>query len=95
MQPIIPEEELEKLERMVRILELIVTFFKYIPLIIGVLAAISLVLAAFNFAERDYGWAIVNLILGVAGMLFVARVARRNTRHFAQPSDVAHNENGD
>ncbi|HVX02286.1 MAG TPA: hypothetical protein VHA09_03965 [Nitrososphaera sp.] len=89
----ITEEELEKLERMVRILELIVTFFKYVPVLIGVLAAISLIFAAFNFVERSYGWAIVNLILGVAGMLFVVRVIPRNTHHFAQPADVAHDDN--
>lgn len=82
--------ELEKMERMVRIAEIIVTFFRYIPVIIGVMAGISLVLAGLNFADRDYGWAIVNLILGAFGVLFVIRVSRPNPRHFAKESGVAH-----
>lgn len=91
MQEIISVAELERLEKMIRVLEIVITFCKYIPVIIGMLAGISLVLSALNFAEKSYGWAIVNLILGVAGMLFVARVVRSNKRHFAQASDVAHN----
>jgi hypothetical protein len=82
--------ELERMERMVRIAEITVTFFRYIPVIIGVMACISLILAGLNFAEGSYGWAVVNLILGALGVLFVIRVSRPNPRHFAKESDVAH-----
>jgi hypothetical protein len=82
--------ELERMERMVRIAEITITFFRYIPVIIGVMAGISLILAGINFADRDYGWGIVNLILGALGVLFVIRVSRPNPRHFAKESNVAH-----
>lgn len=82
--------ELERVERMVRIAGIIITFFRYIPVIIGVLAGISLILAGINFAEADYGWAVANLLLGIAGVLFVVRVSRPNPRHFAKESNAAH-----
>lgn len=81
---------LSELERMVRVAEAIITFFRYIPVMVGVLAGISLILAGLNLAEADYGWAVVNLLLGIAGALFVARVSRPNPRHFAKGSDAAH-----
>lgn len=75
---------------MVRIVGIIITFFRYIPVIIAVLAGVSLILAGINFTEADYGWAVTNLLLGIAGVLFVARVSRPNPRHFAKESGVAH-----
>ena len=82
--------ELEKMERMVRILEIIITFFRYLPVVIGVLAAMSLILAAFDFLDGSYGWAIFNLILGIFGVIFVIRASSPNPRHFEQDSEIAH-----
>lgn len=82
--------ELEKMERMVRILEIIITFFRYLPVVIGVLAAISLIRATLNFWEASYGWAIFNLILGVLGVIFVIRASRPSPRHFEYNSEIAH-----
>ncbi|AIC16178.1 hypothetical protein NVIE_019200 [Nitrososphaera viennensis EN76] len=78
------------MEKLIRLLEIIFTIFKYLPLIIGVLAGISLILATLNFIEKSYGWAIVNLILGLAGVLFVMRANRRHPEHFNGPSDLTH-----
>jgi hypothetical protein len=87
---IIPLAELERMEKLIHTLEIVITILRYLPIIIGVLAAISLVLAAFNFVDKSYGWAVVNLLLGLAGVSFVLGVTRRRPRHFAKPSDVAH-----
>lgn len=86
----IPLEELERMEKLIHILEIVFTIFKYLPLIIGVLAGISLILAAFNFMEKSYGWAIVNLVLGISGMLFVIRLNMRHPKHFNEPAELAH-----
>lgn len=87
---VIPLEELERMEKLIRILEIIFTIFKYLPLVIGVLAGISLIFATFNFIEKSYGWAVINLVLGLSGVLFVIRVNRRRPEHFNEPSDLAH-----
>jgi hypothetical protein len=84
------EAELEKMERMVRILEIVITFFRYLPVVIGVMATISLIQAALNFWAASYGWAIFNLILGVLGVIFVIRASRPNPRHFEYNSEIAH-----
>ncbi len=88
---ILPLAELEKTEQYIHLAEIAITVCKYIPVIIGVLAAISLGLAVYDFIVRDYFWAIVNLVLGLAGASFVARVIKPHPRHFAKESDVAHN----
>jgi|SRR5690348_2993753 hypothetical protein len=88
---ILPLDELEKTEQYIHLAEIAITVCKYIPVIIGVLAAISLGLAVYDFVVRDYFWAIVNLVLGLAGASFVARVIKPHPRHFAKESDVAHN----
>jgi hypothetical protein len=87
---VISLEELERMEKLIRILEIIFTIFKYLPHIIGVLAAMSLIFAAFNFIEKSYGWSVVNLVLGLIGVLFVIRVNRRRPEHFNEPSDLPH-----
>ncbi|AIC17151.1 hypothetical protein [Nitrososphaera viennensis] len=81
---IISKAELERIESMVRVLEIVITIFKLLPIVIGILAGISLIFAALNFVEKNYAWAIVNLLLGVAGILFVVRVSRSNAPHFEQ-----------
>ena len=87
---ILPLAELEVTERYVHLAEIAITVCKYIPVIIGVLATISLGIAVYDFVVRDYVWGIINLVLGLAGVLFVVRVIKPHPRHFAKPSDVAH-----
>lgn len=70
------QEQLKGIERQIALAEFFLAFLKHVPVIIGVLAAISLALAFFDFIAQIYGWAIVNLILGLAGMSLIARAIR-------------------
>jgi hypothetical protein len=90
MDELVPLADIERVERLVRILEVVFTIFKYLPIIIGTLAGISLILAGLNFLEQSYGWAIFNLVLGLAGVSFVLGVIRPHPEHFKKASNVAH-----
>ena len=72
----VTDEQLKEIERQMALAKVFLVFLKHVPLIIGVLAAISLALAVFDFIAQIYGWAIVNLILGLAGMSLIARAIK-------------------
>lgn len=78
---IISLDQIRSIERQMRIAGIAITFLKYVPVIIGVMASISLILSAFNFAEASYFWAIVNLILGAAGASMVAGMIKGHIEH--------------
>jgi hypothetical protein len=64
----------DEIERQLQIAGWVLIFLKYVPVIIGVLASISIALGAFNLVYGDYGWAAVNLGLGLFGMVFVSKI---------------------
>ena len=87
---LIPLAELDKADKLIHILEIILTIFKYLPVIIGIFASISIVLAIMNFIDRSYMWGVINLILGLSGLWFVARVSRSHRHHFDKPAELVH-----
>lgn len=65
-----------EIERQIQIAGAVITLLRWLPAIIGVLAGISLALGVFNLIDRDYGWAVVNLGLGMLGILFISRLIK-------------------
>jgi hypothetical protein len=63
------------------LLDLLMVMGKYLPLIAGAFAAISIAFAAYDFATANYGWAIVSAIFGVGGLIFVAQLMQRRNIH--------------
>jgi hypothetical protein len=78
---IISLAQIRSIERQMWIAGIMITFLKYVPVIIGVMASISLILSAFNFVEGSYAWGVVNLILGLAGASLIAGMVKAYAEH--------------
>ena len=63
------------------LLDLLMVIGKYLPLIAGAFAGISIAFAACDFATANYGWGIVSAIFGVGGLIFVAQLMQRHNIH--------------
>ena len=63
------------------LLDLLMVIGKYLPLIAGAFAAISIASAAYDFATGNYGWGIVSAIFGIGGLVFVAQLMQRRNIH--------------
>lgn len=65
-----------EIERQMQIAGAVITLLRWLPVIIGVLAGVSLALGVLNLINRDYGWAVVNLGLGMLGILFISKLIK-------------------
>ncbi|WP_415282678.1 hypothetical protein [Candidatus Nitrososphaera sp. FF02] len=85
---LVSRQDLARVEALVRVLEIVIILFKLLPVIVGVLAGISLLLAVLNVLEANYVWAVVNGALGVGGVMFLIKLNRRSAKHFEYPHDA-------
>jgi hypothetical protein len=85
---LVSRQDLARVEALVRVLEIVIILFKLLPVIVGVLAGISLLLAVLNVLEANYVWAVVNGALGIGGVMFLIKLNRRNAKHFEYPHDA-------
>ena len=63
------------------LIDLLMVIGKYLPLIAGAFAAISVAFAAYDFATNNIGWGIFSAIMGVGGLIFVAQLMQRRNMH--------------
>jgi hypothetical protein len=63
------------------LLDLLMVIGKYLPLIAGAFAAISIAFAAYDFATGNIIWGIVSAIFGIGGLIFVAQLLQRRNIH--------------
>ena len=71
----------EDIEGMLRIVEIALAIGRYVVLATSIFAGINLLLAAYDFATGNIGWGIVNLLLGLAGLVFLAQLRQTRRRH--------------
>ncbi|HEX7032472.1 MAG TPA: hypothetical protein VF172_05680 [Nitrososphaera sp.] len=75
-------EDLEKMERMIRLVEIGLTIGKNLSLIIALFVGISFLLAAYSAVVGNIVGSIVSLAFGVAGLVFFAQVRQTRRRHY-------------
>ena len=63
------------------LIDLLMVIGKYLPLIAGAFAAISIAFAAYDFATDNIGWGIFSAVLGVGGLIFVIQLMQRRNVH--------------
>ena len=77
-----------RVEALVRVLEIVIVLFKLLPVIVGVLAGISLFLAVLDVLEGSYVWAVINAALGAGGIMFLIKLNRHSAKHFEYPHNA-------
>jgi CHASE3 domain sensor protein len=77
-------------ERLIRIVEIALVIGKNIVLIVSIFVGTNLFLAAYDFVTGNVGWGIVNLLLGLAGLVFLAQVRQARRRHRTRQSKRRH-----
>jgi hypothetical protein len=73
--------ELDKMERMIRLIEIALVIGKNLTLIMAAFVGISFALAAYNAAVGNIVWSVVSLAFGAAGLVFFAQIRQTRRRH--------------
>jgi hypothetical protein len=73
--------ETAEIERTIRMLEIALTIGKNLSLATSIFVGINLLLAAYDFATNNIGWGIANLLLGLAGLVFLVQMRQTRNRH--------------
>ena len=76
--------ELERMGRMIRLVEIGLTIGKNLVLIIVVFVGITIAIAAYNFATGNIAWGIVNSLFGLGGLVFLAQIRQTRRRHYSR-----------
>jgi uncharacterized membrane protein len=71
----------EDVERLIHIVEIALAIGRNIVLSTSIFVGINLFLAAYDFATGNVGWGMVNLLLGLAGLVFLAQIRQARRRH--------------
>jgi 4-hydroxybenzoate polyprenyltransferase len=74
--------ELERIERIIRLIEIALVIGKNLALIMAVFVGVTFALAAYNAAVANIVGSIVSLAFGVAGLVFFAQVRQTRKRHY-------------
>jgi hypothetical protein len=72
------------IERVIRLVEIALIIGRNIVLIISAIVAITIALAAYNFATGSIAWGIVNSLLGLGGLVFLAQIRQTRRRHYGR-----------
>jgi|GEM_PF-3220477 len=75
-------QDLEKMERMIRLIEIGLTIGKNLSLIIALFVGISFLLAAYSAMVGNVVGSVISLAFGVAGLVFFAQVRQTRRRHY-------------
>lgn len=75
-------QDLEKMERMIRLIEIGLTIGKNLSLIIALFVGISFLLAAYGAIVGNIVGSVISLAFGVAGLVFFAQVRQTRRRHY-------------
>ena len=76
------EDTLNRIDRMLRLIEIGLFIGKNLNLIIGFFMGISFVLAIYNALVFNIIWSLISLAFGVSGLLFFAQVRQTRRRHY-------------
>lgn len=74
-------QDLEKIERTIRLIEIALTIGKNLSLIIAIFVGISFALAAYGAIVGNIVGSVISLAFGVAGLAFFAQVRQTRRRH--------------
>ena len=77
----INKDSLDKIDRMLRIIEIGLFIGKNLNLIIGFFMGISFVLAIYNALISNIVGSLISLAFGMSGLLFFAQVRQTRARH--------------
>ena len=75
-------QELERLERMIRLIEIALIIGKNLTLIMAIFVGSSFALAVYNAAVGSIAWSVVSLAFGAAGLVFFAQIRQTRRRHY-------------
>jgi hypothetical protein len=68
-------------ERVIWLVEIALTIGKNIVLIVLTIVAITIALAAYNFATGNIAWGMIHSLLGLAGSVFLEQIRQTRRRH--------------
>jgi membrane protein YqaA with SNARE-associated domain len=74
--------ELERMERMIRLIEVTLVIGKNLVFIIAAFIGITFMLAIYNSVTGNTVGGIVSLAFGAAGLVFFAQVRQTRRRHY-------------
>ena len=75
------EDTLNKVDRMLRLIEFALVIGKNLNLIIGFFMGISFALVIYNALIFNIVWSLISLAFGLSGLLFFAQVRQTRRRH--------------
>jgi protein-S-isoprenylcysteine O-methyltransferase Ste14 len=79
---IVDTRDLEKMERMIRLVEIALIIGKNLVFMIAAFVGITFMLAIYNSAIGNIVGSIISLAFGAAGLLFFAQVRQTRRRHY-------------
>lgn len=81
---IVSTRDLEKMERMIRLIEIALIIGKNLVFMIAAFIGISFILAIYNSVIGNIVGSIISLAFGAAGLIFFAQVRQTRRRHRAR-----------
>jgi protein-S-isoprenylcysteine O-methyltransferase Ste14 len=74
--------DLEKMERMIRLIEIALVVGKNLVFIIAAFIGITFALAVYNSLVGNIVGSLISLVFGAAGLVFFAQVRQTRRRHY-------------
>jgi len=79
--------DLEKMERMIRLVEIALVIGRNLVYIIAAFMGVSFVLAIYNAIIGNFVWSLISLAFGASGLVFFAQVRQTRRRHYARRAE--------
>lgn len=75
------ERMIKKLGIVINLISTVIKIAKYLPHIVFTLASLSILLSIRDFIDMSYGFGVVNLALGIGGLIYVVQTLQWQNRN--------------